>query len=123
MKQFTEGLFRGPRGGDYSRFSTVIDLQYSDRDVLGELRIVPNFYWVADIALFPPDHKRVQYTLRLLEKAPLPIYIHCEKGVDRTGFMVASYRIHVQGWSKWRAICEMIKEGMHPWFYWWAFFL
>ena len=52
-----------------------------------------------------------------------PILIHCHTGVDRTGMVVARFRIKVQGWLKADAVREMKQMGMHWWYYWWAFFL
>jgi protein tyrosine/serine phosphatase len=36
-----------------------------------------------------------------------PVLIHCRNGVDRTGYMVALFRVHEQGWSLDRAAGEM----------------
>ncbi|MGB2808244.1 MAG: dual specificity protein phosphatase family protein [Sedimentisphaerales bacterium] len=40
-----------------------------------------------------------------------PVFVHCQRGADRTGTMCAIYRIAVQGWSKDEAIEEMTKGG------------
>lgn len=40
----------------------------------------------------------------------LPIFVHCQRGADRTGMMCAMYRIVVCDWTKEAAIKEM-KEG------------
>jgi protein tyrosine phosphatase (PTP) superfamily phosphohydrolase (DUF442 family) len=42
-----------------------------------------------------------------------PLMIHCQHGADRTGAMVALYRIVVQGWSKEAAVREMNEGGYH----------
>jgi protein tyrosine/serine phosphatase len=51
-------------------------------------------------------------------KFPLPALIHCEGGADRTGVMVALYRIAFQGWTLDRAKEEMTIHRhltfMHP---------
>ena len=36
-----------------------------------------------------------------------PVYVHCLYGSDRTGTMVALYRIYIQHWSKQEALEEM----------------
>jgi protein tyrosine phosphatase (PTP) superfamily phosphohydrolase (DUF442 family) len=41
----------------------------------------------------------------------LPVFVHCQRGADRTGLMCAMYRIVVCGWSKPEAIDEMKKGG------------
>jgi len=41
----------------------------------------------------------------------LPVFVHCERGADRTGTMCAMYRIVVCGWTKQEAIDEMKNGG------------
>jgi len=43
----------------------------------------------------------------------LPMFVHCERGADRTGFMCAMYRIVVCDWTKDEAIREMEQGGYH----------
>ena len=40
-----------------------------------------------------------------------PVLVHCKHGADRTGVMVAVYRVVEQGWSKGDAIAEMTHGG------------
>lgn len=56
--------------------------------------------------------------LELLMKSEKPVYIHCKHGSDRTGTIVAAYRIVFENWSKEDAIAEMLqaKYGFHPCF-------
>ena len=42
-----------------------------------------------------------------------PLMIHCRHGADRTGALVALYRVVVQGWTKDQAVREMNKGGYH----------
>jgi len=42
-----------------------------------------------------------------------PLLIHCAHGADRTGALVALYRVVVQGWTKEHAVREMNKGGYH----------
>jgi protein tyrosine/serine phosphatase len=39
--------------------------------------------------------------------------VHCQHGADRTGALVALYRVVVQGWTKERAVEEMNRGGYH----------
>ena len=43
----------------------------------------------------------------------LPALVHCRRGADRTGMMVAAYRVVMQGWTKEKAITEMRDGGFH----------
>ena len=45
--------------------------------------------------------------LRIIKDAQKPILIHCWHGSDRTGAVIAAYRIIYQNWSKTEAIAEL----------------
>jgi protein tyrosine/serine phosphatase len=40
-----------------------------------------------------------------------PVLVHCKHGADRTGVVIAMYRILYQGWTKQQAIDEMEHGG------------
>jgi uncharacterized protein (TIGR01244 family) len=40
-----------------------------------------------------------------------PVLVHCWAGADRTGAMIAAYRVAAQGWSKEEAVREMTEGG------------
>lgn len=44
-----------------------------------------------------------------------PVFVHCREGVDRTGMMIAIYRMVVQDWPKAKAIDEMKRMGFNEW--------
>ena len=51
-----------------------------------------------------------------IDPAQRPVLVHCTHGADRTGLMVAAYRMVVQDWSEADAEREMIRGGYgyHP---------
>ena len=53
--------------------------------------------------------------LRILVSAEKPVLIHCYHGSDRTGAVVAMYRMVVQNWTREKAIEELMepKHGHH----------
>ncbi|HEY4415706.1 MAG TPA: tyrosine-protein phosphatase, partial [Verrucomicrobiae bacterium] len=53
----------------------------------------------------------VQFLKIFADTNNLPVFVHCERGSDRTGMMCAMYRITVCGWTKQQAIQEMEKGG------------
>ena len=56
------------------------------------------------------EEKDILAALRILnDPANQPILVHCTHGADRTGLMMASYRMIIQGWTKEAAIAEMKK--------------
>ena len=53
----------------------------------------------------------VQFLKTVTDTNSLPVFVHCERGADRTGMMCAMYRISVCGWTKPAAIAEMKNGG------------
>lgn len=45
------------------------------------------------------------------DPAKQPVLVHCQHGADRTGVMIAAYRVVVQDWNKEDAIREMQRGG------------
>lgn len=55
-----------------------------------------------------PDNRQVAEFLQLLqEHRDRKIFVHCQRGAERTGVMLAAYRIAVQGWTAEQALAEM----------------
>lgn len=57
------------------------------------------------------DEREIVKALRIIKSRQGPILIHCWHGSDRTGAVIAMYRIVFQGWSKENAIKEMTEGG------------
>lgn len=63
--------------------------------------------------------KQVLAALKVLRDAPKPLVIHCRSGSDRTGLIIALYRIIFQDYTKEQAIDELKNGnfGFHPIFF------
>ncbi len=57
--------------------------------------------------------------LRIIRDRKGPILIHCWHGSDRTGAVIAMYRIIYQNWTKEEAVEELVNGGYghHKWYY------
>lgn len=64
----------------------------------------------------PEDEDVVKFLRIATSPALQPVLVHCQHGSDRTGTMVAIYRIAFEGWTKAQATEEMINGsfGFHP---------
>lgn len=53
------------------------------------------------------SYEKILATMKIIKDAKKPVLIHCLHGSDRTGCIVASYRIVFQNWTKETAIKEL----------------
>lgn len=62
----------------------------------------------------PPSNAQVAEFLSLSKNADgQKIFVHCHYGDDRTGVMIATYRIAVEHWTADQAVQEMRSFGFH----------
>lgn len=54
----------------------------------------------------------VAHAARQMQAMP-GTFVHCEHGQDRTGLVVACYRVKAMGWTKADAEKEMLEHGFH----------
>lgn len=59
-----------------------------------------------------PTDAQVAKILSLIETAPGPVFVHCEHGCDRTGTIIACYRIKHDHWTGASALQEAGEYGM-----------
>jgi tyrosine-protein phosphatase SIW14 len=85
------------------------------------LRHIRNDRWKARNTLLKLNHLainswKISYSelviaTAFLVKSKNPVLVHCWHGSDRTGCIIACYRMVKQGWSKQQAIDEMLNGG------------
>ena len=61
----------------------------------------------------PPSEKNWQMIRDRLSRGG--VYLHCAHGADRTGAVIAKYRIEVEGVAPWDAYREARRFGFKPW--------
>ncbi len=100
----------GMRAAEAMGIRTVLSLRSGDGDAeLAEgtslmLRHVSMRAW-------NPNFEDAVNALKIVMYAPGPVLVHCYHGADRTGMVVALYRMVDQNWSRESAIEEMLEGG------------
>jgi len=120
--EVTPRLFRGgqPEGTGYVNLKKmgvdiVVDLRLSgtDREKQNVTKADMQFVSIPWHCLYPRDRIFAKFLMLLRENPDRKVFVHCRYGDDRTGMMIAAYRMAVQGWSPDRAAREMREFGFH----------
>lgn len=113
-----DNIFRGkqPTRGEISQLSangikTVLDLRGTIDHKRWEQKAVQRagmrYIRIGLSPFFPPSEQRMNRILAILEDPSLgPIYIHCRRGADRSGMVVACYRMAHDHWTNAQAMEE-----------------
>lgn len=103
---------------DQRGFRSVLNLRNFHTDNKEALGTTLDLYHVRMDAGLIGD-KQIIAALTVLHNAPKPIVIHCWHGSDRTGAVVAMYRMVFENWSRQDAIDEMMQPefGHHKYIY------
>lgn len=144
IHQVAEGIYRGPRPQSSNDFAalhrlgirSMLDLETYALDFRGNER--EQYIWRAAAqgivtmslplgAVLPPSLDRLHLAVLLLKvqgqqidkTLPRPVYVHCRQGVDRTGMVIAAYRIAVEKTRVEDAADEMLEMGFHHRYLWW----
>ena len=120
----SERLYRGaqPSPGGIRKLTelgikTIINLRGEDENTRAEQREAEaaglRYYAVAMPGLSRPGDEQVKHVMALIDAQENgPVFVHCKRGSDRTGTVVAVYRITHDGWTGTRAVDEARRHGM-----------
>jgi protein tyrosine/serine phosphatase len=95
----------------------VIDLRGGGERSISEQKQVEGlgmkYYSIPLPALGAPTDSEVSTVLALIDDAQnWPVYVHCMRGKDRTGTVIACYRIRHDRWPNARAMKEAQEHGL-----------
>lgn len=102
---------------------TVINLRGENertREEETEAKAVGMHYFSVPLpGLKRPSDEQVEQVLKLIEDPHnWPVFVHCHHGEDRTGIIIAVYRISHDGWSADEAKKEAKLYGMSRFQFW-----
>lgn len=115
------GIYRGgtPTPGGVTSLSrlgvkTIVNLRHfhgrSEADAAARSGL--RYVWLPIASSGEPSPETLSRFLALVQDpAAQPVYVHCYRGKDRTGAMIAAYRILVDHWSARDAVAEMQEFG------------
>lgn len=116
----TDALYRGaqPTKEGFAELKklgvkTIINLRakHSDEELIKGLDLN---YFSIPINTWNLDNKHTARFLSIvMDKSNQPVFVHCQHGSDRTGTMVAVYRVYAQKWKAEDAIKELPVFGFH----------
>jgi len=104
-----------PDSLDFIKISTIgiksilnLRSNFTDNDLIDGLPLIK---YNVEMMPFSIGDKEIVNALRILIYSPKPILVHCYYGSDRTGVVIAMYRIIFQKWTKEEALNEMMNGG------------
>jgi tyrosine-protein phosphatase SIW14 len=127
FRKVNDTLYRGgqPEEGSFKRLSemgikTVIDLRDSgerSRAEEAKARAAGLRYFNLPLSNFkrPSDTKVAEVLSIINSPENQPVFVHCNRGADRTGTIVAIYRIDHDGWTSEKAKQEAKRFGLGFW--------
>jgi protein tyrosine/serine phosphatase len=116
LHRVTENLYRGAqptregfRNLEKMGVKTVVNLRAFHGDKLDGTSLK---YFRIRIEAWDPEMDEVIRVLRILtDESGGPYFVHCQHGADRTGMIMAVYRMAAQDWEREAAIAEMTGGG------------
>jgi len=126
--QVDEHVYRGAQPTDEGLKSlanmgvkTIIDLRGPGDHSVWEEKAVEalgmRYVHVPMRGMSAPSNEDVAKVLAILdspsESSNWPVFVHCKRGMDRTGTVIACYRIQHDHWKNQKALDEARLHGMH----------
>jgi len=104
-----------PKHGDFEKIyamgiHSILNLQqfHNDQNEIGNLPIEE---YRVPMSVLDLKYEDLARAVRYIVQSDRPVLVHCMHGSDRTGTVVAAYRIAIHNWSREDAIKEMIEGG------------
>jgi uncharacterized protein (TIGR01244 family) len=122
--QVNERLYRGAQPKSQGLKSlvglgvkTIVNLRGESEDTRAEeaeaKRLGLTYFNVPMSSAGRPTDEQVSGVLKIIDQPEnAPVFVHCQRGADRTGVIIAIYRVTHEGWTAERAIEEAKQYGL-----------
>ena len=122
LYKVSDGLYRGaqPEADGFKELKklgvkTILNLRssHSDSKLLEGAELD---YVHIKMQPWDAEYDKVKHALQIItDKSKQPVFVHCKHGADRTGVVIAAWRLTADDWTKEQAIEEMTKGpfGFH----------
>jgi Tyrosine phosphatase family len=124
MLQVEGGLYRSarPQPSQFEEirqaFTRILSLEgraedRKEADELSPVLVLSDSITFADIYFTGITQARLDFILQEIDAALSfgKVLVHCEHGQDRTGLVIAAYRVRKCGWTKEAAMAEALTLG------------
>jgi protein tyrosine/serine phosphatase len=96
---------------------TIVDLRKRDGRSKSEEKLVNSlgmrYVNIAMKGMHTPSDEQIRRALMVLkDDSAAPVFVHCRRGADRTGAVVACYRVQHDNWDNPKALHEARGYGM-----------
>jgi uncharacterized protein (TIGR01244 family) len=96
---------------------TIIDLRGPEHSESREQQVVEaagmRYVSIPMKGMTEPAENQITGTLTVMNNPDAgPVFVHCRRGADRTGAVIACYRISHDAWDAIRALREAKEDGM-----------
>jgi protein tyrosine/serine phosphatase len=122
--QVNENLYRGaqPQRGGLKTLSelgikTVVNLRGASDETRKEQAEAEasgmRYFNIPMSSLGRPTDEQMERALAIIDaRENWPVFVHCQRGADRTGVVIAAYRISHEQWTDEQAIAEAKRFGL-----------
>ncbi len=126
FEQINQGVLRGAAPSDQdiralasSGVRTIVNLRMGGAASAREERLAKELgveYIHVPMGFSKPSSDKLKTVLQtLVDKEKQPVFVHCRQGADRTGIVIAMYRMLVDRWDFDAAYIEMRHHHFKPW--------
>ncbi len=96
---------------------TIVDLRKRDDRSRAEEKLVKSlgmrYVSIPMKGMHTPTEQQISRAMHVLrDESAAPVFVHCQRGADRTGVVVACYRIQHDNWDNPKALEEARGYGM-----------